>query len=88
MTDHDRAQAITNRCQCNEGYTCRQLIDPQCAYHAYAEEIVEALAAVRLEERKRWHRPAKNLVEDCIGTSEARDALQYVIDNSPLEPPT
>ena len=84
MTDQERAQAITNSCQCHEGYSSRKLIDPQCAFHAYANEIADAFAAVRQEERERLQE-AWRLSWDC-----SRDPGHTIMNEAihgPLEPP-
>ena len=57
MTDQERAQAITKSCRCVPAYTSRQLIDLTCAFHAYADEIADAFAAVRQEELERLNVP-------------------------------
>lgn len=41
-------RGYTGDCNCHEGYTCRQLIDPDCGYHLVpseeaAKDIIEAL---------------------------------------------
>ena len=46
MNLEQRADAITMPCSCHESYKCRKLIDPFCAWHNYAADIVDALRAV------------------------------------------
>lgn len=46
-TAQRRAAFITGECRCHEGYKCRNLIDPDCVYHHYADDIAEALEQAR-----------------------------------------
>lgn len=46
-TAQQRAVFITGECRCHDGYKCRQLIDPDCVYHNYADDIAEAIQQTR-----------------------------------------
>lgn len=48
-----RAAQVVGNCRCHESYTVRKMIDPDCAWHTFAEEIFDALQSVRDGQRER-----------------------------------
>ena len=48
MSD-EKAREIVGTCSCDTAYTGRKLIDPNCAWHQFGEEISSALRAARNE---------------------------------------
>lgn len=45
------AKRILGKCSCHVSYTQRNMIDPGCAWHEYAEDIIEALTEARNQGR-------------------------------------
>ena len=62
MTDEDRARRVLPPCSCEGGFKERGLVAPDCVWCNWGEDVADALAAVRADERERcarlvegWH---------------------------------
>jgi hypothetical protein len=65
------AEKITGPCMCDPAYKDRDLIQPDCAYHAYAEEIAAVLAD-RDAERAQMEQAIRNQ-EPVLRAAERQD---------------
>lgn len=62
---------LSDPCTCHEGYTCRQMIDPECRFHEWrylVEEMSASLASPAVEQvRLEW----EDLRKACAANAEA-----------------